>query len=195
MLKQFKKPDLNAPRFRPKVTRLMTDDFFSRFREKHPEFADVPNDQLKQLIKKFNENLWGTVIENRDGIELAEGLGYVFMGTCKPSKKPVVDYGKSIKAGDRVRARNWESDNHLMKIFYSNYASKYRFEHYQLWQFKACRDFSRAASAAYRKDWKKYIEVENNRMISSLFKASIVREKVLERSDTVPSDYNEFQFD
>jgi hypothetical protein len=194
MERQFKKPDLNAPRYYPRVTKIMTPDFFTRFREKHPEFADVPDAQLKDLIRKFNTNLWKTAVENRDGIEFAEGLGHVFMGTCKPAKKSAVDYGKSIKAGIPVHAKNWDSDNHLLKIFYSNYSTKYRFEHHELWGFKPGRHFQRAASAAYREDWKKYLVVENNRRISALYKSSFVRDFVESRNEIAP-EYNEFHFD
>ena len=48
-------------------------------------YSSVSNDKLK-VIKSFNGKVWEGVIDNRNGIELPESLGYLFIGSCPPSK-------------------------------------------------------------------------------------------------------------
>ena len=45
----------------------------------------------------FNKNIATEVINNREGVELPEKLGYLFIGKYKKSMKDNVDYGSSIK--------------------------------------------------------------------------------------------------
>lgn len=191
----YKKPDLTAPRFKPKSLGFLNKPFFERFRKKYPAYADISDKQLSDIVIEFNRSLWNTAVEERNGVELPEGLGYIFLGTCQPIKKRTTLYGESIKQNMRVKIRNWESDNHLLKIFYSNYAEKYRFRNRHLWQFKGERHFTRAASAAYIKDWKKYVVVEDNITVSSLFKKHRTNQIMKALPIIIPEDYNEFEFD
>jgi hypothetical protein len=89
-VRQCKKPDLNAPRYRPKKLNFTNVEFYNRFIEEHPKYANVTADKFKEVINSFNSKIWETVIENRDGVELPEQLGYLFIGTY-PRKKSNID--------------------------------------------------------------------------------------------------------
>ena len=91
-MKEFREPDLSAPRFRPEVYSILNKTFFDSFRNKFPKYKDLENKDLKNIIKSFNEYLYNTVIETRDGVQLPESIGWIFIGTCQTSKKENVDY-------------------------------------------------------------------------------------------------------
>ena len=50
-MKEFKKPDLAAPRYRPKAHNLLTNDFFKTFKTKFPKYKDIDEKELKKIIK------------------------------------------------------------------------------------------------------------------------------------------------
>ena len=156
MAKPYKKPDLKAPRFRPKKLNLTNLNFYNKFLEEHPKHSSLTVDQFKDIIKIFNGLIWKTAIEKRDGVQLPEQLGYIFIGSC-PRKKSNVDFKKSEHYGVVLQNQNWESDNFLAKIFYTNFETKYRFRNHELWGFKGVRDFTRMVGQTYPKEWKKYL--------------------------------------
>jgi hypothetical protein len=194
-MKTIRKPDLNAPRFRKKTSKLLTMDSLKTFKEKNPKYKDMTLKQFREIVTTFNGHIWESVIENRNGVELPEGLGYIFIGTCPKPKGDNVDYKKSFEYGVKANHKNWDSDNKLCKIFYTNHNTKYPLSNKQLWSFSPVRQFKRATSAAYREDWMKYIEVSPDEKISSIFarhKRKAYSEKLTAQ---IPEDYNEFNLD
>lgn len=192
MNKQYNKPNLNAPRFRPKRTTILKQSLYNAFIEKYPQYKDVDLATFKEIIRTFNEELYNGIIQNRDGVELPEGLGFIFIGTCPPAKKYNIDIKKSLECGVVVKHQNWDSDNNLLKIFYTNHTSKYPLQNKQVWAFKAVRAFKRTASAVYKEDWPKYIVVDPMQKISGLFAKMRKRDFIMEDVKHVPDDYNEF---
>jgi len=193
-MKEFKKPDLNAPRFRPKKQSILNSAFYKRFIKAYPKYKDITPDQVKAIIKAYNGKIWQTVIDNREGIQLPEQLGYIFLGSAPKKIGDNIDYKKSIEVGYKVQNKNWESDEYLAKIFYTNYESKYRFRFHELWSFTALRDFKRSVAKIYPHQWKNYIVIDNNQKISKLFRKqvykSIVEKEVVSQLET----YDEFDF-
>ena len=57
------------------------------------------------------------MIDKRDGVQLPETIGWLFIGTCEQSKKKNIDFAKSVKYGMIVSNKNWETDGKLAKIF------------------------------------------------------------------------------
>lgn len=189
--------DRTAPRFRPTTMGLMNANIFAGFKKKNPQYKDIPDAILKNIIHEFNGQLWEAAIECRDGVELPEGLGNVFLGSCKTPVKVNRDHNTSEKLGTTVENRNFATDGYLAKIFYTNHKTKYRFRNRNLWIFKGDRKFTNTASAVYKVDWPKYIVVEDYRKISSFFtdlrkKAYI--SKLIEKTK-VDENYNEFDLD
>jgi len=195
VIKKFNKPDLNAPRYRPKKLNLTNQDFHSKFIADNPKLSSVSMDQFKQVINTFNGMIWENVVASRDGVELPEQLGYLFIGTCPARKKESVDYKKSMEYGVRIQNQNWESDNYLAKIFYTNFETKYRFKNHELWMFDAVRDFRRTVGKTYPLEWKKYVVVDNKKKISKIFR--IHRYKAFKKNETalLLEDYDEFNLD
>lgn len=194
MGKEYKKPDLNAPRFRPKKLNFTNVEFYNKFIEDNPKYSNIDIKTFKEIIKVFNGKIWETVISERDGVELPEQLGYIFIGSC-PRKKSNVDFKKSEHYGVVLQNQNWESDQYIAKIFYTNYETKYRFKHHELWGFKGVRDFTRAVGHTYPQEWKKYLQVDNMMKVSRLFR--IYKDEHKRKEQTVISlkDYDEFNLD
>ena len=194
MAKQYKKPDLNAPRYRPKKLNLTNVDFYNRFIEENPKYSDITIEQFKNIIKTFNGKIWETAINERDGIQLPEQLGFIFIGSC-PRKKSNVDFNKSEKHGIVLQNQNWESDQYLAKIFYTNYETKYRFKNHELWGFKGLRDFTRKVGQTYPTQWKKYIQVDTLIRVSRLFRLEKFKQDKTEETIDLLKDYDEFNLE
>lgn len=194
MQKEYKKPDLNAPRYRPKKLNLTNADFYKRFIEENPKYNSVTLNQFKEIIHTFNGKIWENVINLRDGVQLPEQLGYLFIGSC-PRKKSNVDFEKSRRYGVVLQHQNWESDQFAAKIFYTNYETKYRFKNHELWGFKGVRDFTRSVGKTYPKEWKKYIQVDNLIRVSRLFRNEKFKQSKNEQLVDLLKQYDEFNLD
>lgn len=192
-MNEIRKPDLNAPRFRKKVFNTINADFIKGFRLKFPQYNHIEDNEIKNIIYKFNENLWNTVIDVRDGVELPSQIGHIFIGTCPPPKKRYnIDMKTSLEYMQKIKHRNWESDQHLAKIFFTTFANKYRFKNHELWAFDATRDFSRKVSATYSENWKKYVEVDPRVKISKVFNRENYKLERQEEAKILLEEYNEF---
>lgn len=194
MAKQYKKPDLNAPRYRPKKLNLTNIDFYNRFIEDNPKHSSITIEQFKNIISTFNGLIWENVIKDRNGVQLPEQLGYLFIGSC-PRKKSNVDFKKSEHYGVVLQNQNWESDQFIAKIFYTNFETKYRFKNHELWGFKGVRDFTRSVGKTYPTEWKKYVQVDDLIRVSKLFRIEKFKQaKTVETIDLL-KDYDEFNLD
>jgi len=168
-MKEFRKPDLNAPRYRAQRQDILNKDFYNLFRETNPKYSHLTDKDIRTIIKEVNGKIWGTVIDERNGIELPEQLGYIFIGSCPAPKKDNPNYHISKKLDKIIQHRNWESDQYLAKIFYTNAASKYRFQFSNLWGLSLVRQFSRKVSEVYPENFNKYIVVEDYKRINAVF--------------------------
>jgi hypothetical protein len=191
-MQNFNKPNLNAPRYSSPKVKLIDNKFIKDFKEKYPEYEGMTKSSYKNIIKAFNEKLWKKAIENRDGIELPENLGYLFVGACQQASKENIDYGKSIKYGIKVTHKNWDTDGHIGKIFYSNYSSRYKLRCRVLWGFMANRYFKRAVTKEFRENWKKYVTVDKMVIVSTLFKNLTKKEIAVKKNEERLKTYNEF---
>jgi len=188
MVNNFKEPNLKAPRFRPKRITLLNKNTYKEFKERYPMFKNIADSTLKEIIKVFNKRIWEGVIENRDGVELPNSLGYLFIGTCKAAKTVNINYALSKKYGKVIQNHNWDTDGNLGKIFYTNYTSKYRFKNRELWRFQAHRDFKRTVAKVYPKQWNKYIYMNNKNKVCHLYKRNG------KNNEEELKKYNEFEF-
>ena len=193
-MRGYKAPDLHASRLRIKPKRILTKDFIAEFKEKHPEFSTLDDKTIKKIVMKFNENIWKEVIEYRDGVELPESLGYLFIGTCTFNRDTNVNYGLSVKYGKEIKNRNLESDSKLAKIFYTNYQTKYKFANRELWGFQAVRQFKRSVAKEYPVSWQKYIVVDSYKKVSEMFSKALRKQRVKKEDKDILSSYDEFEF-
>lgn len=188
----YRKPDLKAPRFRPKRHNILNDEFCKKIKDKGDVYENLTNKQIKDVVTSFNQNIWESAIEHRDGVELLEQLGYIFIGTCQRSKSDNTNIKSSLQYGVKVKHQNWESDQHLAKIFYTNFETKYRFKFHEMWGFTALRDFKRSVARAYPTEWKKYVVVDNFVKISKLFRSYVIKDKIEKETEVLLENYDEF---
>lgn len=195
MITTFQKPDLKAPRCRSGVHILLNNNFLKEFQEKHPQHSELTLRGMTNILQVFHGKMWQHSTTHRDGVELPESLGYIFIGTCKSPKKQNTDYGNSIKSGElRLRHKNFESDNYLAKIFYTNFFNKYSFRNREMWKFTATRTFKRTVANVYPENWKIYLQVENGQKISRYMKNMAKNNYMRKRTNSFEAGdvYNEF---
>jgi hypothetical protein len=192
-MKEFKKPDVKGPRFRPETKNILTKDFFILFKKKYPKYKTIDHIELRKIIKKFNQVVYQTVIDNRDGIQLPEQIGWLFIGTCQQSKKENIDYAKSLKYGLRVSNKNWESDGKLAKIFFSNHAPKHKIKNREFWSFVACREFKRSVAKQYPENWQMYVEANPQTKLQYTYGRSLYKNLKLKNKEKEIHKYNDFE--
>lgn len=192
-MKEIRKPNLNGPRFRERRISVLRLDTLKKFKSKYPEYKKLDLATFKDIVMTFNKMIVKSIIDNRNGVELPDGLGYIFMGTCPPSKKRNIDYGKSLHYGVETTHKNWDSDNKLLKIFYTNHSTKYPFKNKNVWSFKANKEFRKQASDAFKEDWAKYIEVPPTKKISSMFNRHRKKQYMENLKPIIPEGYDEFK--
>jgi len=184
----FRKPDLHKPRYRAPRKNVHDEEFIKLLQEKQPEFKKVKTRDIIDIIRRFNkEKIVDTVINTREGVDLTQGIGRLFIGSCSAVKKENVDFGKSIKYGMKVMHKNWVTDGQLGKIFYTNTTVKCKIEDNTLWIFKPARLFKRKVAKLFPENWKMYIEVNGKDYVSNYHKPRVIKNK------QVGEDYNEFE--
>lgn len=194
-MKTYKRPDLNAPRYRSKKLNFTNLDFLDKFVKENPKYDSLTMDKFKEVISVFNGRLWETVVDERDGIELPEQLGNLFIGSCPRKKRHNTNYKLSNELGSLVQCQNWESDNYVAKILYTNYETKYRFKNNEMWSFTGIRDFKRTVAKTYPENWKKYILLDNMIKVSRVFRKQKVQEYIKNETDILLNQYDEFNLD
>ena len=191
-MREFKKPDLTAPRFRPVVYNILSKEFFDNFRKKYPKYKDLENKDLKNIIKVFNNQMYNTVIDVRDGIQLPESIGWLFIGTCESAKKENIDFAKSNKYGVAVSNKNWETDGKLAKIFFTSYALKHKMKNREFWKFVACREFKRSVAKTYPEIWNMYAVAEPSKKFKLDYQNIAYKNFIENKVKKELKTYNEF---
>jgi hypothetical protein len=191
----YNKPDLNAPRYRPKKLNLTNKEVHKQFLNENPRFGSITITEFKDIIKSFNGKIWNKVIDKRDGVELPEQLGYIFIGSCPRKKGENTDYKLSGEYGVKIQNQNWESDQYTAKIFYTNFESKYRFKHHEMWAFTGLRDFKRTVAKTYPIEWKKYVQVDDLIKVSLLFRKQKFQDFKKQETEILLEEYDEFNLD
>jgi len=192
-MEAFKTPNLKAPRFRADTYEVLNKEFFDRFRKKHPQYKKIEDKELRKIIKTFNKGIFQNVIDNRNGVQLPESIGWLFIGTCQPSKKKNIDFAKSRKYGVKVANKNWDSDGKLAKIFFTSRALKHKMKNREFWSFSASREFKRSVAKSYPENWNMYVEVDPRQQLKAAYKSKesgIQLNKKYEKEAL--KNYNEF---
>jgi hypothetical protein len=193
-MKDAIKPNLNGPRHRSPRYNSVSNEVIDKIAESEDSLVkDVK--QIKKIILETNKAIAQTIIDYRDGIELPDQLGYIFLGTCQPKIRKNVDFKTTKHYLKVIQHRNWESDNYLAKIFYTNYETKYRFKHHDVWAFSGAREFTRNVAASYPENWKKYIQVDHTLKVSRLFRKYMCKVRRAKEDAEVLKTYNPLDFD
>ena len=175
-MKEAIKVNKKGPRFKAPRLNTLSHEWLGEI-SKSDECLVKDQKKIRQIIVEANQLIAKTIIDLRDGVELPEQLGYIFLGTCLPKIRKNVDFKTTDHYLKVIQHRNWESDNYLAKIFYSNYETKYKFKFHELWGFKGCRNFTKEVGKTYPENWKKYIQVDHTLKIASLYRSSVYQEE------------------
>lgn len=194
--KPYKAPNVTAPRYREKVYGLLNSKLLEEFKEKNSRHKDLTIQHFTEIVKTFNDEVWKEVIENRDGVELPDGIGFLFIASTPASKhKNNIDFKESARLGITVHNKNWETDNRLAKIMYSNYHAKYRFPFREIWGFQAVRQFKRSVAQTFPENYNRYVHLTDTKRVSDLFNKVVERKIVKRKLDNSINEYNEFELD
>lgn len=193
-MKATRQPDLSAPRYRPVRLSTVTKEYCRLLRKEVPAAAQLNDEEIQSFIESFHQEFCQEVLETREGASLPARLGHVFVGSCPKKSTPNVDFQQSAAYLQTIQHRNFESDGFLAKIFYINEDTRYEFKNHNLWQFDACRDFTRALAKHYPLHWKQYIQVDPGQKVSRLFRDDSYRSyREEKRSRPSLETYNEFE--
>lgn len=187
-------PDVKAPRFRKDSISTVVEDVAKQIKNEVFACKSMSIKQIKRILNDYNQELFNVVINTRDGIEIPAQIGHIFLGTCPMKKRKNVDFKKSVDYMQTIQHRNWESDNYLAKIFFTSFASKYRYKNNELWGFEPGRDFKRTVGKEYPHKWKMYVEIDPHIKISSLFRSKLYNIERTEQDTEGLKTYNEFEF-
>lgn len=196
-MKDFTPPDPRAPRFRKKAAKTYADGkLFKNFIKKYPEYkGKITRTEFSQIIQAHGSLLSELVRDNRDGVELPQRLGHVFVGTCNPPYRKNVNFKVSAEYAKVLMNRNYESDSYVAKIFYSNYGNRFSFKNGELWEFKGYREFTRAVAHHYPKNWNKYVFIDRNKKLSIVYRKQSSHIDCLRSDEELLKYYNEFEID
>lgn len=189
----YKTPDPKAPRFRKKRLNILDKKFFKTLKEEHNAVKALSESDMRSIVETFNRTLWQASRDCRDGVELPEQLGHIFVGTCPPKKSLNKDYHASSRYKTVVQHRNFESDNHIAKIFYTTFLNKYRFKNHDLWVFTGCREFTRGVSKVYSERWNMYVKIDPMIKINTMFRSNYKKLSLKEGQTEFLQDYNELE--
>lgn len=191
-MKEYKEPDIKAPRFRPDTLNILNKEFFEKFKQKHSKYKTLDYAKFKEIIKQYNKTFYNTVINTRDGVQLPEQIGWLFIGTCQKSKKENIDFVKSKKYGVTVTNKNWDTDGKLAKIFFSNFATKHKIKNREFWSFKGAREFKRTVAKNYAENWNMYINVDPNIKLKKAYAKFFKKDYAIKQTAKSLETYNEF---
>jgi hypothetical protein len=192
-MKEFKKPDVTAPRFRPVVYNVLNKEFFKKFKQRYPKYKNLIDSEIRNIIKKFNTLVYQNVIEKRDGIQLPNQVGWLFIGSCQESKKRNINFAKSLKYGVTVTNNNFDTDGKLAKIFFTNFAPKHKMKNREFWSFVACREFKRSVAKQYPENWQMYVEANPQTKLQYTYGRSLYKNLKLKNKEKEIHKYNDFE--
>jgi hypothetical protein len=190
-MRKFLDIDRTKPRFRPERYELINNDFIKEINTKIPKTKGMSVKDLSSIVKGFNDYIRTYVCENREGVELPQGIGYLFLGVCKNSAN-TIDMPASTKYKQQISFKNWNSDGRLGKIFYSNSSVKYKILDNNLWIFKPAREFKKDSSKAFSENWKLFIEIDPKIKLSAYLRDFSYQRKVDKLIQEYAEAYNEF---
>lgn len=160
----MRKNDLKAPRFRPDKGRIYIESapFCKSYLEKHPSSSIKTPEQVNAVLKSIALKIREVASTTRDGFEIPHigvlhhlAIGGLPLQKEKKGviKEQMIDYKKSLELGKVIRHTNFDTDGKVLKIKMSYDLIKYKIPFRSDWVFKATRDYRRAASASFKKNF------------------------------------------
>lgn len=138
--------NLKAPRFNPRKYRknVVSQELYKKWKTQTE--SDLTFSQFKKIWEYIAEEYINTILEERDGAKLGNGMGDLYIGYIKNVKKDIVDYNLSKQYNKTIKHENWETGGKFGKLIYGVTGRKYIYKTHQFWKFKGCRNFTRLIS-------------------------------------------------
>lgn len=156
-MSNFKEPDRKAPRYRPQRDMVYSNSFFKEFYEKHPGLKHLSKAKIRLIVREFNKKIVEECCLYRDGVELPEGLGFIFVASIKmKDRTDLVDYAKSIKYKKKILHKNHDTNGYVGKIMYTVVPAKYKIKDASIWSLVASRNFKNAMKRVYSSNYNRY---------------------------------------
>jgi len=181
-----------APRYRAAREDILTQDFYTDLIDKFPSLKKYSKDKVKNIIQMFGDKVQECIINNREGVDLPEQLGTIFIGKYKRDYS-LPDYNSSQKIGKLVNHVNTMTDNYGCKIFYTSLSQKYVVKNIEMMTFRPLQEFGKTVGRTFNDNWMRYVDVDTAIPIQKQMKMNfaikmqdINREKILK-------NYNEFE--
>lgn len=133
----------------------------SQFNKKYPEHPSIRKEDILKVIRMFHSNIVDETMNNIYGVSLPENIGVIKIVNNGATKTRPVDFKTSLEVGKIVRYRNWDTDNNVMSIRYSQVKRGLRIKHSQVYSFVAIRSYKKLASAYFRKNWQRCVKITN----------------------------------
>lgn len=148
--------NLKAPRFNARAFRenIVSEELYNQWKEQTGRTESFS--EFKEVWEKIADSMVEFVIEERDGIKLAKGMGDIYIGYVPGAQKKFIDYQSTKEYGKTIYHENWNTNGKAGKIIYGTRKRKYLYRLSNWWGFKGCRNFTRAASKALKEFPERY---------------------------------------
>lgn len=171
------KVDLTAPRKpRKPAKRLLTKEGFNKYKKSEKYHPYIKDDSLfKTILRAVTDEITTEVTLNPNGVELYNTAllmmtGVPTMTTAKNKNNGYVDIHMSNKVGQKVVFNNFHTDGKMLKIIFSQLPSKFKFARISNWKFVTARTFKRKCSAAFKKNFNKYISKREGETLEDMIR-------------------------
>jgi hypothetical protein len=185
----FNAPNVKAPRFRVgyEIPRL------ADFRKQYPEYKNMSKKQMNDILRMFGEMIWEGVINHRDGIDLPERMGVIFVTAIKVKKPTIVNYALSAKCGKKIYSNNLKTDGHIAKISFNNADARYNYVFKDFWGFTGNKKFKTSVSSVFPEKYMIYHTDNRRGLIEFNKKKQDRKERAISKSNKALENYNEFE--
>lgn len=185
----FNKPNRKAKRIKKTSFCVSMRSVFVKVRDKYPQYKHkVTETECRDVINNFTFYMKNKILENRDGIELPENLGYIMITAFK-SKKKLLNKKESEKHGIKIYETNLSTDGFKAKILYSNDKMKFKLANRDVWSFRGTSILRKEVSHIFKENWKSFIQLNMIKKISYAIEGNNIKHIPLFDPE---STYNEF---
>ena len=162
--------DPRGPRCRTPRHVTINREVYDKYLEQNPN-SKLTFTEFKQICLRGNTLYRQAIMKNREGIELPERMGRMFIGAYEKGKdKPYYDWAVLRKKKVAYSHKNWESDRYVCKLFYTNFGNQNKYQLRQYWYFNGCRKATEETSKNFRENWNFYVKIPRFQKMSELDK-------------------------
>lgn len=166
--------------------------YFKQLKAQYPELKQYTNGEIRRHIIAYNKCIADTICTHRDGVELPEHMGTVFVGALK-SKNPPIDWTATEKTGKIIYQNSLKSMGYSFIIFYVHSLEKYNFANRGIWKITCTETVTSKVGAAFNKNWKNFISIPSRQHVEGFIKNYWNKYRANKKHKEELKSYNEFE--